>query len=602
MGGYIAGLLLCTILLIVLLLIIISSKSKKQTSKAFMFVVMCSLICCIGQLLSILIGEKYNIPPIYFDYIVYIGTCFLPVGIFFTSLTFVNTKIKFKKRYLLVFLVPIISLIVLWTNDIHHLFYVKYSINLSETVFGPYNTIHLIYTYVLFAVSIVYLLRYSIKNAGFFSKQSILIVAGTMIPIIVNILGSLNFIPMTIYVTPICFVFTILIFALAIFKFNFLSITPIAMQRVVDRMSDSFMVVSEDGTIIDFNDTLLKTFNLKKEQVRNVNFLKFISSFKLKELNTDFIKSILEKSKTTTDTIVVNREMKIKDRYFNVEASGIYSKGIYLGTLILLKEVTQHVQDMQTIKENQDLLMERERLASLGQLIGGIAHNLKTPIMSVAGAAEGLSDLIKEYDSSIGDPEVNEQDHHDIAKDMNEWIVKIREYIEYMSDVITAVKGQAVAMSEEQVVTFTVDELVKRVDILMKHELKNALVTLNVDMKVDKDTTINGNINGLVQVVNNMISNAIQAYHGMPNKEINLIVQNAGDMTDIAVQDFGDGLPDKVKDKLFKEMITTKGKNGTGLGLFMSYSTIRAHFNGNITFETEEGKGTTFHILLPKTV
>jgi len=50
---------------------------------------------------------------------------------------------------------------------------------------------------------------------------------------------------------------------------------------------------------------------------------------------------------------------------------------------------------------------------------------------------------------------------------------------------------------------------------------------------------------------------------------------------------------------LFKEMITTKGKNGTGLGLFMSYSNIRAHFNGNITFKTKQGEGTTFYITLP---
>ena len=56
---------------------------------------------------------------------------------------------------------------------------------------------------------------------------------------------------------------------------------------------------------------------------------------------------------------------------------------------------------------------------------------------------------------------------------------------------------------------------------------------------------------------------------------------------------------EKVQDKLFKEMITTKGKNGTGLGLYMSYSTIKAHFNGNITFESVEGKGTTFNIILP---
>ncbi|MCL2354785.1 MAG: ATP-binding protein, partial [Oscillospiraceae bacterium] len=50
---------------------------------------------------------------------------------------------------------------------------------------------------------------------------------------------------------------------------------------------------------------------------------------------------------------------------------------------------------------------------------------------------------------------------------------------------------------------------------------------------------------------------------------------------------------------LFKEMITTKGREGTGMGLFLSYSNIRAHFNGNISFETEEGKGTSFYIELP---
>ena len=116
---------------------------------------------------------------------------------------------------------------------------------------------------------------------------------------------------------------------------------------------------------------------------------------------------------------------------------------------------------METIKNNQDILMERERLASLGQLIGGIAHNLKTPIMSISGAAEGLTDLVKEYDSSIDDPEVNSQDHHDIAKDMNEWIVKIKEYTEYMSDIITAVKGQAVTLSETDNISFDIDELVK---------------------------------------------------------------------------------------------------------------------------------------------
>ena len=291
--------------------------------------------------------------------------------------------------------------------------------------------------------------------------------------------------------------------------------------------------------------------------------------------------------------------MKILDHYFNVEASGIFSKSAFLGTLILLKDVTQHMRDMQTIQNNQNMLMERERLASLGQLIGGIAHNLKTPIMSIAGATEGLTDLATEYEKSVGDPEVTVEDHHEIAKDMKDWIEKVRSYTEYMSDVITTVKGQAVTMSEEQAVTFTLDELVKRVNILMRHELKNALVNLNIQMKAEPDAILKGNINSLVQVINNMISNAIQAYNGETGKEINLILEPSGKNIIISVQDFANGLPDSVKAKLFKEMITTKGKNGTGLGLFMSYSTIRAHFNGNVTFETEKGKGTIFHITLP---
>ena len=55
----------------------------------------------------------------------------------------------------------------------------------------------------------------------------------------------------------------------------------------------------------------------------------------------------------------------------------------------------------------------------------------------------------------------------------------------------------------------------------------------------------------------------------------------------------------EVQQKLFKEMITTKGKNGSGLGLFMSYSTIKSNFKGDLSFETEEGKGTTFTIKIP---
>ena len=256
----------------------------------------------------------------------------------------------------------------------------------------------------------------------------------------------------------------------------------------------------------------------------------------------------------------------------------------------------EHVEQLQN---NQNMLMEKERLASLGQLIGGISHNLKTPIMSISGAAEGLTDLINEYDASIGDPEVTPEDHHAIANDMREWISKIHSYTAYMSDIITAVKGQAVKLSENENDVFTIDELVKRVTILMKHEIRNASLTLETNIEVPSTTTLHGDVNSLVQVVNNLITNAIQAYNGAKDESIILTVKQDNDNLIISVEDHGCGMPDDVQEKLFKSMITTKGKNGTGLGMFMSYSTIKGHFNGDITFTSELGKGTTFNIIIP---
>lgn len=293
-------------------------------------------------------------------------------------------------------------------------------------------------------------------------------------------------------------------------------------------------------------------------------------------------------------------EISKKDNVINESPLPLLSND-ELGDLTIAFNKIQHLtqEHITQIKDTQESLMESERLSSLGQLIGGIAHNLKTPIMSIAGAAEGLNDLIKEYDSSIDDPTVNSQDHHEIASDMSTWIEKIKNYTEYMSDIITAVKGQAVVMSNEDDINFTISELVKRVTILMKHELKNAIINLNTDIKVDENLTLNGDVNNLVQVINNMISNAIQAYNGKENESIEFTITKDSKNIIFSIEDHAGGLPDKVTDKLFKEMITTKGKNGTGLGLYMSYSTIKAHFNGNITFDTKKGKGTKFNIYIP---
>ncbi len=593
------SLTITTLLILLLFILIDNTKTKSQNKKAFLFAIVCLLVCCVGLILQMSICSISSIPPIYFDYFVYIGSSFLPVSFFFIALTFAKTKIEFIKKYLALFIIPILSLLLLWSNDLHHLFYKVYSVDFGETVFGPFSYISTIYTYSLYIISLYYLVMFSIKNSGFFSKQAILIFIGSLIPIVTNLLGLSNIIPMSIYVTPITFAFAILFIAFAIFRFGFLKITPIALQRIVDRISDSYFVVNDELIITDFNQTLLDTFKVSSSEIRSSNIIDLLAKYKEFNIDVEMLIAAINKTRLDDSTVTVEEHFEPIEKYFHIEINSIKNKGNFLGTLILLKDITQHIIDMQTIKDNQDRLIEKERLASLGQMIGGIAHNLKTPIMSIAGAAEGLSDLTNEYRTSVGDPEVTIEDHHEIANDMDTWIEKIRTHLSYMSDIITAVKGQAVNFSDNTFTGFTVGELVKYVDILMKHELKNALINFKTTVNLDEDTKIGGNINSLVQVINNIISNAIQAYNGKPNQEIDFVLSKSNDNLIIKIQDFAGGLPKNVQEKLFKEMITTKGKNGTGLGLFMSYSNIKAHFNGDMKYETKQGEGTTFILEIP---
>lgn len=594
-------LILSALSIVITLIYVLRTKGRSQLKTIFCVDLICVLVICLGVIFQDILSKNFNWNPWNFEKFIYIGTCFLPVAIFFTGLIFAKTKITFKKKYLLFFIVPALSLIVLWTNDYHHLFYKIYSyLYLSDCKVGPYMIIHNIYSYTLLFLGVIQMVNVASKNSGFFSKQTLLIVVGISIPLITNILGTLKIISMTVYITPISFAFTMLFFALSIFKFKFLGVAPVALQTIVNRISDSYLVLNENLLITDFNSTFLKTFNLSASDIREKYILEFLSTHKQYDMNLPKLENSLNRVKHSSETIVFEQHFKKINKYFTVEINNILVKGNSLGILMLFKDITQHKLDMQALKDNQDILIERERLASLGQLIGGIAHNLKSPIMSISGATEGLTDLIKEYEESIVDKDVTIDDHLAIANDMRDWISKIKSYLEYMSDIITAVKGQAVALSENTVDSFTVEELTKRVDILMKHELKKALITLNLDLKVPTSLMIHGNINGLVQVINNMISNAIQAYKGKEGQTIDLIITQEKNDVIVSVRDYAGGLPKEVQEKLFKEMITTKGKDGTGIGLFMSYSNIRAHFNGDITYSTEEGKGTIFNIILPQ--
>ena len=124
---------------------------------------------------------------------------------------------------------------------------------------------------------------------------------------------------------------------------------------------------------------------------------------------------------------------------------------------------------IRSINNTKTRMIEQERLATLGQMIGGIAHNLKTPIFSISGANMAILELVKELKNSVLDERVERKDFKEIALDMEKWTKKIDNYLEYMSDVITAVKGQTTVFSDDIREKIVLKDVFKNVRFLLEH-------------------------------------------------------------------------------------------------------------------------------------
>lgn len=159
MNVEIIGLIISGLLALVLTLYLANIKKKTQLQKIFMVNGFLAFYCCLLLLAQKYFCDNFDIEPIIFERFIYIFTCFSPVAVLFTGIIFANTKITFKKQYLLLFIIPVLSLILIWTNDWHHLLYVNYSTNMEETVYGAYFSIHSAYTLILYAVRFVLFIK-----------------------------------------------------------------------------------------------------------------------------------------------------------------------------------------------------------------------------------------------------------------------------------------------------------------------------------------------------------------------------------------------------------------------------------------------------------
>ncbi len=594
-------LIITTAMLFILLLqLLIRIKTKSQLHYIF--------ISLVSLLISWNIGAGLNAWSYYRGYklmaavyISFIGTCFLPVVALLLGKTFAKNRINYSYKYLFLFIIPMISYIILLTNNYHKLFFTNYSFISNEVTFGKYFIIHSIYSYACIFLGSYYLLYFSVKNSGIFSKQSLLLLTGTLIPLIVNILFTLQLFDSTQLATPIAFSFSIICFYIAILKYDFLGVIPIALQTVVDRISNGFIVIDLEYRIVDFNLTIKEMLKGIINFKRKDNILEKIAE--KESINSNGFRQRIEQVCLTGESDIFEYNLAEKDEFFTVEITPIIYNNNKLGTIIMLTNITQHKKDLSLIKEQQQQITDKDRLASLGNLIGGISHNLKTPIMSISGCLTSLEDLTKEYNESIDNSMVTESDHHEIANEMVSNINDIKNHLSYINNALTAIKNQVINPDSHNKANFLLEEVIINVEFLMKYEVKSNLCSLKIINESKRNYKIAGNIGTLVQILNNLISNSIQSYGKIDdtniesaNRKVELIIKEMDNYILFTVRDYGKGISSEIKDKLFKEMVTTKGIHGSGIGLYMSYTKVKAMFNGDMWFESQEGIGTSFYV------
>jgi len=368
-------------------------------------------------------------------------------------------------------------------------------------------------------------------------------------------------------------------------------------EDVLQLVSDSVLVLDENLNIIELNKAFSENFLIDDRKYNN--FCDIMNCSKLIEYKNNLIDLINEsKANNNVKTIEILIEDKSDEKNFEVQTNPIIVDQEYFGIVLLFKDVTLYKKNLELFKQNQFEIIERERLLSLNQLIGGIAHNLKTPLLGSAGGIQ----IIKKNTGKIYEYIQSEYDDFEYAtklmNEINDWQNRISEYLIYMSDVITTVKGQVKEFEQIDEDEFSIGEVINKIKLFMSYEFKKSNCTLVEKIDITYDQVIKGSINSLLQVFNILLTNAIEASVNNEERIITLGAYKKNKKIIFYVKNLGEEIPIKIQENIFNKMITTKGNKGTGLGLYISKSIISGRFNGEIYFETND-KETTFFIKVP---
>lgn len=325
-------------------------------------------------LFSTNLTTKFISTCIQYTAIVSIGSAWLLFCLIYTF----NDILKKRKLIYLMLLPFVVIYVLILTNNIHHKFYTHYS--MTNVVYGPVFWIHLLLSYIYVITGTVLLIRYSIKNAGYARKRTFILIFAAAIPVLANFIYMLsasteiNITPKGYDLTPVSFSISLLLFSIAMFKYRFLNIVPIAFKKIVSNLNESIVVVDSLNKIDNFNNSFSTTFSTTEK----INIYDDIGKF------TEYLKANCSLTTEAQRLIDVINDVKSTDseygeidmlfpekKSFRISTQPIFGKNqAFLGRIILFNDITEYKNLLDEVKDkNTELTAMNQQLAEYADTV-----------------------------------------------------------------------------------------------------------------------------------------------------------------------------------------------------------------------------------------
>ncbi len=502
--------------------------------------------------------------------LLYFGVMFIPPSWLLFAINYTSREGGLNAWQAIPFFVfPVIVLVIVWNPQWSDTYVSAGRLIESgrflvpEMKFEPLFWISASYNYVLMIIGGYILIRRLFRQAGTSKKQVVLILIAVMLPLIVDIIYTFNAFNLPRKeLTPVTFSASVLLVTLGLVRYKLFMVVPFAREQIVGSLSDGILVIDTGLHLIELNQIAKKMLGVSNEAIG-----KKIAA--IPEIN-----SLFQKLSSTGECLleqpdVVTEEEKLLEVRLNPLND---EKGYSVGLLITLHDITER-------KRMLERIHTEDRLASIGRLTAGVAHEINNPLAVIKGLAELMMDT-----------DIDEDTKNDVSI-INEEVDKVARVID---NLLTFAREQAGDKNRVDI-----NAVVTRVIRLMSFGDDHEGIEVLTDLSPLIPAVL-GNEMQLRQVFVNIIANAEDSMRNANGKgKLNVSTGESEGNVWIRITDDGPGIPKKDIWHIFDPFFTTDNKNNSsGLGLSICHGIISEH-GGKIEVASAEGKGTTFIINLP---